>query len=365
MVAPRRVFWRPTTINGVPAQFADGLVLQHDDGNTVWATRGFTVYRSRDGSEFERVFFVRPRLGSAWGGYLASLRSRFGYLELVELLPLSDERFVVFAGGDVHVVDLTAKVAERTHRLRYFGRGKGRGLMAFGLTGAPDGAIYFGEYTTEPGEHPIAIWKSADEGRTWRQAFEFPSGTVRHIHTVQCDPYGGAIWVGTGDRNEQCYVGVSHDGAASFEWVAQGTQECRTCGFAFFPDVVLWGMDTGRKPNRLIRLQRESSRIGPQAELPGATFYHRKLDASRALLGLAQQVAEVWVANVSGDACRWLSWSVPPRAQHGHLSSVRLGRGDAEAAADGFVHLNPIRTLEHEAAIFRIPKSAAPNPAAM
>ena len=106
----------------------------------------------------------RPRLGRAWGGYLASLRRRFGYQELVELLPLEDERLVVFAAGDVYVVDLRARTIERTHRLRYFGRGKGRGLMAFGLTRDQNGAIYFGEYSTELAARPICIWKSTDEG---------------------------------------------------------------------------------------------------------------------------------------------------------------------------------------------------------
>jgi hypothetical protein len=359
---PRRIPWRPTTINGLSATCADGLVLQHDDGDTVWATRGFAIYRSRGGSAFERVLSVRPRLGRAWGGYLASLRSRFGYQELIELLPLGDERLVIFAGGDIHIADLAAREIERTHRLRYFGPGKGRGLMAFGLTSDRSGAIYFGEYTTEPGAHPVCIWKSSDEGRTWHEAFEFPVGTVRHIHTVQFDPYGRAIWVGTGDRNDECYVGASHDGAATFRWIAQGAQTYRTCGFVFFPSVVLWGMDADHKPNRLIRLQRERGTMDSHAALPGATFYHRKLDENRALLGLARQVAEVWVANVEGDACRWLSWSVPTPARHGPGAGVRLGRGATEGT-DGCVHVNPLRTVEHEAAIFRIPKSAVPQPA--
>ena len=97
---------------------------------------------------------MRPRLGRAWGGYLASLRSRFGYQELVELVPLGDERLVVFAAGDVHVLIYGRERVERTHRLRYFGPGKGRGLMAFGLTRDQTGAIYFGEYTTEPRRAP-------------------------------------------------------------------------------------------------------------------------------------------------------------------------------------------------------------------
>lgn len=337
-------------------------MLQHDDGHTVWATRGYAVYRSRGGGAFERVFRVRPELGKAWAGQLATLRSRFGYQELVELLPLGDERLVVFAAGGVHRVDLSARAIEQTHRLRYFGPGKGRGLMAFGLTGDSTGAIYYGEYTTEAGEHPISIWKSSDEGRSWQVAFEFPTGTVRHVHAVQCDPHDGAIWVGTGDRDEQCYVGVSHDGAATFRWIAQGTQQCRTCGFVFFPDVVLWGMDAGFEANRLISLQRENGTLAADEHLPDATYYHRKLDESRALLGLAQDIAEVWVANVEGAACRWLGWSVPPRASRGPASAVRLARGNPEGTPDGFVHVNPIRTVEHEAAIFRIPKSAVPDP---
>jgi hypothetical protein len=361
--APRRIVWRPTTIDGLPAMFADGLVLQHDDGRTVWATRGFAVYRSQAGGAFERVLSLRPRPGRAWGGYLASLRHRFGYQELVELMPLEGERLVVFAAGDIHVVDLETGETERTHRLRYFGRGKGRGLMAFGLTRDREGAIYFGEYTTEPKAHPVCIWKSSDEGRTWHKAFEFPTGAVRHIHTIQLDPYRGGLWLGTGDRNEECYVGVSDDGAASFRWLGHGAQTCRTCGFVFFPGVVMWGMDADHKPNRVIRLHRESGTIDEHAALPGVTFYHRKLDENHALLGLARRVAEVWVVSVDGDACRWLGWSVPPEASRGPGPGVRLGRGGPEDGAGGFVHVNPIRTVEHEAAIFRIPKSAAPHPA--
>jgi hypothetical protein len=234
--------------------------------------------------------------------------------------------------------------------------------MAFGLTRDQKGAIYFGEYTTQPGAHPICIWKSSDDGRTWHKAFEFPAGTVRHIHAVQLDPYDGGVWMATGDRDNECYVGVSHDGAASFRWVTQGAQTVRTCGFVFFPDGVLWGMDADHEPNRLIRLHRESETIDPQAALPGVTFYHRKLDEDRALLGLARQVAEIWVASVGGDACRWLSWSVHQPSRPGPGAGVRLGRGVAEGADDGFVHVNPIRTVEHEATIFRIPKSAVPHP---
>ena len=64
---------------------------------------------------------------------------------------------VIFAGGDIHIADLAAREIERMHRLRYFGPGKGRGLMAFALTSDQSGAIYVGEYITEPGAHSVCM----------------------------------------------------------------------------------------------------------------------------------------------------------------------------------------------------------------
>ena len=126
----------------------------------------------------------------------------FGYQELVELLPLEEGTLLLaVSAGWVHVLDVARGRARRTQQLRYFGRGKGRGLMAFGLTEGLDGALYFAEYVTESGERPTAIWKSTDRGETWAIAYEFPAGMVRHVHVVQCDPHDGALWIGSGDRD--------------------------------------------------------------------------------------------------------------------------------------------------------------------
>ena len=246
---PRRISWQPTTINGLSAAVAHGLVLQHDDGIPFGQREASRSTGAEAEVPFERVISLRLELGRAWGGYLASLRSRFGYQELVELLPLADDRLVAFAAGDIHLSTYARADREDAPPSLLRAR-KGRGLMAFGVTSDQQGAIYFGEYTTEPGSHPVCIWKSNDEGRTWHKAFEFPSRhrppyPHRPVRPLLAERSGWA----PGDRDEQCYVGVSHDGAATFSWIAQGSQKCRTCGFVFFPDVVLWGMDAGHEPN--------------------------------------------------------------------------------------------------------------------
>ncbi len=358
---PRIVRWDEVEHAGVPGWIAEGLVLQHDDGRSVWATRGYSIYRSVDGDAFRKVAKIQPPRGEAWGGYLRTLRSLYGYQELVEVMPLDEQRLLAFAGGFVHVLGLDAGSVRRTHQLRYFGRGKGRGLMAFGLVRDDAGALYFAEYVTESGDRPTGVWKSEDEGETWTLCYEFAPTDIRHIHAVQCDPVDGAMWIGTGDRDEHCFVGRSLDGGSSFTWIGHGRQIHRTCAFAFFDDVVLWGMDADFEQNHVIRWHRATGEVTIDAELPDATYYASRIDDRLALLGVAQGVAQAWVASSAGDAVRWLDWSVPLEPpKRGPSPGVRLARGDASGGR--FVHVNPLRTNGHEAAIYRISRDHVPSP---
>ena len=363
---PRRVRWRDVTLDGAAAgggsgtaQVADGLVLQHDDGTTVWATLGYAIYRSDSGGDFRRIARIRPPFGEPWGGHLRSLRRLFGYQELVELLPLDGDRLLVFSAGFVHVLDLRTGRARRTHELRYFGRGKGRGLMAFGLDRDLDGALYFAEYVTESGDRPTGLWKSTDEGETWALAYEFAPTDIRHIHVVQCDPHDGAIWIGTGDRDEHCFVGRSTDGGASFEWVGHGRQIHRTCSFAFFDDVVAWPMDADFEQNHVIRWHRASGRVTTDGDLPDASYCASRVDDERFLVAVCQGVAQVWAAGRDGATERWLDWPVPSAPPtRGPSPGVRLARGSNRSGAH--VHVNPLRTTDFEARIYRLPRTAIP-----
>ncbi len=360
---PRTVRWEDVEHHDVSGRVARGLVLQHDDGHDVWATRGYAIYRSHDGGPFRRIARVRPPWGEAWGGYLRTLRRVFGYQELVELLPLDRDRLLVFAGGFIHLLDVPTREIRRTHQLRYFGRGKGRGLMAFGVCRDLHGSLYFAEYVTESGDRPTGIWKSTDAGESWSLAYEFEPTAIRHVHAIQCDPHDGALWIGTGDRDEHCFIGRSVDGAKSFEWVGRGRQMHRTCSFAFFDDCVLWGMDADFEQNHVIRWPRErgvGGELEVDATLPDATYYASLVDDERALLGVAQGVAQVWVASSDGSAVRWLDWSVPDEPPtRGPSPGVRLARGDSRGAH--FVHVNPLRTNAHEASIFRFDRQDVPS----
>ncbi len=168
----------------------------------------------------------RPPFGEPWGGYLRSLRRVFGYQELLELWPLDEQTLLVFAGGWVHVLDLRTGGARRTLRLRWYGRGRGRGLMAFGLDRAADGTLYFAEYVTEPGDRSTGLWRSRDAGERWELAFEFEPGRVRHIHAVHCDGDGRCGSAPATATSTASWPFV--DGGSTFEWVGHGAQIHRT-----------------------------------------------------------------------------------------------------------------------------------------
>jgi len=182
--------------------------------------------------------------------------------------------------------------------------------MAFGLDRAADGTLYFAEYVTASGDRSTGLWRSRDAGEQWELAFEFEPGQVRHIHAVHCDR-DGSVWIGTGDRDKHCFVGRSLDGASTFEWVGHGTQIHRACAFVGFDDVVLWSTDADFEQNHVVRWHRATGDTTVDAELPDVTYYATPVDGERALLGLAQGVAQVWVAHRDGSAEPWLDWPSP------------------------------------------------------
>jgi len=354
---PSEISWEITSLKNHKIKKAPRLIVQHQDGETVWATIGYSIYRSQSGAAFTKIVTMRPRLGLAWLGYSKIMRSWSGHLELAEVVPLSPELLVVFAGGDIYRVELGTKTQQHVHRLRYYGLGKGRGVMPHGIAVDANGSIYYGEYPTfHTYEHDVRIYRSDDKGRTWKVAFEFAPGQIRHIHAVRWDPIGKAIWVGTGDTDSQSRIGYSNNGGKTFQWIGSGSQLFRAVSMQFFDDTMVWAVDTHQTDNmRTVSWNREDNRIDVGDHiLPAPAYYALKLSDRDGIITLAEQKLSVWSINPKHEFHKLFEWPAQ-KGFRGPYPSVRVPRG--RVCASMSTYLNPLRTTEEDAAIYEIPLS--------
>lgn len=142
-----------------------------------------------------------------------------------------------------------------------------------------EGAIYIAEYPLAEDATP-AVHRSTDGGRSWERFLELPS--VRHVHSIASDPYGGDLWLTTGDRDEECRLVRIRDGDPDV--VGGGSQDWRIVEPAFTRDAIVWGVDCGYADrNRIFRLSRSeldapSPTPDPVGAVSSSVYYSETLE---------------------------------------------------------------------------------------
>jgi len=127
------------------------------------------------------------------------------------------------------------------------------GILPTGLC-VHDGAVFLGEYPLAATDSP-RILRSTDFGETWSTVAQLDD--VRHVHSIQVDPYTDELWVTTGDSGSECRIGRLRNGTV--ECIGSGGQEWRAVELAFTPDAVVWGVDSVYLPsNPIFRLARSA-----------------------------------------------------------------------------------------------------------
>lgn len=359
MRTPSAVTWEPEAGTGAHLERASGLVLQEAKDGVIWGSDGFSIYRSTDDRGFLKVYSAKPPLGPAWAAYSRTLRRLLGLEEAIEVFALRPDLILVFAGGEIQRVNLKTGEAETVHRLRYYGRNDGRGIMPFGMTMDDQGRVYYGEYVTRhlvEGE-TIALFRSDKDGRNFEIVYEFEPLVVRHIHAVQWDPYGGVLWMGTGDGDEQSRVGYSKDLGETFLWVGQGSQNFRTVNFVFAEDHVTWLSDTIQIPSRAIRWHRDNweIEISPQ-HLPGHGLYAQRIGAGYSLGTTGEEIASMWLVGPELGLDKIMEWSISDVGMSG-FGKIRLARGEPEIS--DWLYFSPLRVEENHPGIYRLSRRAA------
>jgi len=356
---PSAVTWESVDVEGRSLIRAAGLILQQERDGVVWASDGFSIYRSKGDRGFLKVHAVKPAFDWIWAAYSRTVRNFLDDHELIEVFPLRSDLLLVFVGGHIHRVDLRTGQDEIVHRLRHFRRGEGHGVMPFGIAADDDGRVYYGEYAARrlnDGEI-VAMFRSDDHGRSFKAVHEFSNATLHQIHAVQWDPFAQVLWVSASDGKEQNRVGYSENHGRTFNWIGHDSQEFQARGFVFSETSVDWLSDPQGLPAKVIRWHRDDLEVEISEEsLPSQGLYLQDLGGGYRLATTGEDRTGLWLIDQDLDLTSIMDWPVR-EAEDRSFATIRLARGTV-ATGDGIL-ISPLRTGAEGAAIYRFPKNAA------
>jgi len=240
-------------------------------GDEAWAVAGGTVWISHDaGARWER-FVPLP---------VSPLHRAFARFDLLERLLRQDIRSLVELGdgallavGSGSVYRLTTEGCVET----VFRIPRGATPLASGIAIDAGGAVYLGEYSGNKNRAHVSLHKSEDAGRTWDVVHVFPPGSIRHIHGVRYDRFTDALWVATGDRDEECYLWRSTNRGRTFEKVVGGGQSWRAVSLVFSERHVRWGTDMPGGHNAVMEWRRGDQALRRVAEVTGPVYYSKQI----------------------------------------------------------------------------------------
>jgi len=193
----------------------------------------------------------------------------------VELLPLPDNGACVMSAGRIFFRTHNKEDFVETFRLKKK-LGEGKGIRHDGLLIIKNNIILLGEYTSNRDRvDNVRILRINNKERTWDVPFNFAPGRIRHIHSIQKDPYTDKIWICTGDKDNECMVIWSDDNCRSINPIGQGGQEWRVTQLAFTKDALFWGADSPFSVSKrgLYRWDREKKKLTKLISTPQDTIF--------------------------------------------------------------------------------------------
>lgn len=147
-----------------------------------------------------------------------------------------------------------------------------RGTRPLSITATPTGDLYWGEYFDNPQRESVHVYGSSDGGGSWQVVYAFPPRTIRHVHSITYDSYGGCLWVLTGDDGDECRMLRAAPDWSSVEVVLSGSQQTRAVTLVSSRGEVYFATDTPFEQNYIYRLER-GGRLERLASIAGSSFW--------------------------------------------------------------------------------------------
>jgi len=248
-----------------------GRVLWISRNNEIYLARNYQIFQSNDLGKTWQLRWRIPLKG--WKNFvpLSRLATRLLRQEIRSFVLLSDGTPIVVSRHGIY-------------------RASSEGDMDFVMIpddGTPlnmcvdrNDRVLFGDYGYSGTKR---IYASFDRGRTFDTVYEFPLGSIKHIHGIQEDIYEGGFWVFVGDSNEQSGIAKLSSDLKHLDWVARGSQNVRVVQAIIEPDCLYYGTDSEFIKNHIVRFDKGSGKISPILPVEGSSLFAAKFGEKRVI----------------------------------------------------------------------------------
>lgn len=117
-------------------------------------------------------------------------------------------------------------------------------------------AVLWGDYFSNPDRKEVSIWGLKD-GEKPAVIYQFPSGSVRHIHNIIPDRTGNGYYIFTGDNDPQAGIYYADAHFNTVESVMIGTQQARAVQGFCTEDGILYATDSVTEQNYICKLEKK------------------------------------------------------------------------------------------------------------
>lgn len=244
--------------------------VQYIDRDDIWASKGASLYKSKiKEDKFEKIIDLPFSFKDNIFGKsrLLSRAFRLGIKSIIKLQSgtiLINAQKKIFRFRDNEIFEV-------------FDFKNGFGPLRHGWCEDNQENCFIGEYfLNNKRNNAINLYKSSDDGLNWEIIESFTN--IRHIHSVQFDPFTDFIWLCTGDHDDESRISFSQDYGETWEVIGSGDEMYRTVSLIFDKDKIYWGSDSPTRNNYIYSYNRKNGNIEKLSPVDGPIHYSAKFN---------------------------------------------------------------------------------------
>jgi hypothetical protein len=140
------------------------------------------------------------------------------------------------------------------------------------------GNVFFGEYSSNNERKPVKIYKYSYAENLLKVVYEFPAGTIRHIHGIYFDKYTNFLWCLSGDIGAENRISYSKDEFKTITTIGSGDESWRAVSILFTEKYFYYGMDAEYAENYIIKVKRSDHSRKKIVKVNGPVYYSYKFN---------------------------------------------------------------------------------------